>query len=105
MARLDGKKRYSGSSSYRAIAREAHILPVQAAHEAYEIWAKGCRVGFSKINADEYYWYVTFNTPDGSFLAEREENPCRDTVPRPLSAVDRFTAKYSDARYLEDRYQ
>jgi hypothetical protein len=45
MAGLRGVKRYSGSSSYRAIARGAHILPAEAEHEAYEIWAKGCRVG------------------------------------------------------------
>jgi len=63
MAGLDGVKRYSGSSSYRAIARGAQILAADAEHEAYEIWAKGCRVGFSKINADDYYWYMTFNAP------------------------------------------
>jgi 2-polyprenyl-6-methoxyphenol hydroxylase-like FAD-dependent oxidoreductase len=65
MAGLGGVKRYSGSSSYRAIARGAHILPAEAQHEAYEIWAKGCRVGFSKINADDYYWYMTFDAPAG----------------------------------------
>jgi 2-polyprenyl-6-methoxyphenol hydroxylase-like FAD-dependent oxidoreductase len=65
MAGLGGEKRYSGSSSYRAIARGAHILTAEAEHEAYEIWAKGCRVGFSKINADDYYWYMTFNAPAG----------------------------------------
>jgi 2-polyprenyl-6-methoxyphenol hydroxylase-like FAD-dependent oxidoreductase len=63
MAGLGGVKRYSGCSSYRAIARGARILPAEAEHEAYEIWAKGCRVGFSKINADDYYWYMTFDAP------------------------------------------
>jgi 2-polyprenyl-6-methoxyphenol hydroxylase-like FAD-dependent oxidoreductase len=63
MAGLGGEKRYSGSSSYRAIARGAHILPPEAEHDAYEIWAKGCRVGFSKINARDYYWYMTFDAP------------------------------------------
>jgi 2-polyprenyl-6-methoxyphenol hydroxylase-like FAD-dependent oxidoreductase len=62
---LGGDKRYSGSSSYRAIARGADILPPEAAHEAYEIWAKGCRVGFSKINARDYYWYMTFDAAAG----------------------------------------
>jgi 2-polyprenyl-6-methoxyphenol hydroxylase-like FAD-dependent oxidoreductase len=61
--RLGGEKRYSGSSSYRAIARGASILPAQAAHDAYEIWARGCRVGFSKINTSDYYWYMTFDAP------------------------------------------
>jgi len=55
LRRLCGEKRYSGSSSYRAIARGARVLPVGAEHDAYEIWASGCRVGFSKINADDYY--------------------------------------------------
>ena len=43
-------------------------------HEAYEIWGKGCRLGFSKINADDYYWYMTFDSdPDknSSPLARR----------------------------------
>jgi 2-polyprenyl-6-methoxyphenol hydroxylase-like FAD-dependent oxidoreductase len=65
IAGLGGEKRYSGSSSYRAIARGARILPAEADHEAYEIWARGCRVGFSKINADDYYWYMTFDAPAG----------------------------------------
>ena len=65
MAGLGGVKRYSGSSSYRAIARGVHLLPAEAEHEAYEIWAKGCRVGFSKINAGDYYWYMTFDAPAG----------------------------------------
>ena len=65
MAELGGEKRYSGSSSYRAIARGARILTPEAGHEAYEIWSEGCRVGFSKINADDYYWYMTFDAPAG----------------------------------------
>jgi 2-polyprenyl-6-methoxyphenol hydroxylase-like FAD-dependent oxidoreductase len=72
MAGLGGEKRYSGSSSYRAIARGAHILTAEAEHEAYEIWAKGCRVGFSKINADDYYWYMTFNAPAGEASSASE---------------------------------
>jgi 2-polyprenyl-6-methoxyphenol hydroxylase-like FAD-dependent oxidoreductase len=49
-----GERRYSGSSSYRAVARGAAVLPPNAEHDAYEIWAKGCRVGFSKINSNDY---------------------------------------------------
>jgi len=72
IAGLGGVKRYSGSSSYRAIARGAHLLPAEAEHEAYEIWAKGCRVGFSKINADDYYWYMTFDAPVGEASSASE---------------------------------
>lgn len=80
MAGLGGEKRYSGSSSYRAIARGAHILPSEAEHEAYEIWAKGCRVGFSKINADDYYWYMTFDAPAGEASSASERNHHAETL-------------------------
>jgi 2-polyprenyl-6-methoxyphenol hydroxylase-like FAD-dependent oxidoreductase len=80
MAGLGGEKRYSGSSSYRAIARGAHILPAEAAHEAYEIWAKGCRVGFSKINATDYYWYMTFDAPAGATSSASESKAHAETL-------------------------
>lgn len=80
MAGLGGAKRYSGSSSYRAIARDAHILPVEAEHEAYEIWAKGCRVGFSKINAGDYYWYMTFDAPPGEASGASERRSHAETL-------------------------
>jgi 2-polyprenyl-6-methoxyphenol hydroxylase-like FAD-dependent oxidoreductase len=80
MAGLGGVKRYSGSSSYRAIARGAHILPAEAEHEAYEIWAKGCRAGFSKINADEYYWYMTFDAPAGEASSASEIRTHAETL-------------------------
>ena len=68
MASLGGETRYSGSSSYRAIARSANLLSPELGHDAYEIWGKGCRLGFSKISADDYYWYMTFDSdPDKSF--------------------------------------
>ena len=72
MAGLSGEKRYSGSSSYRAIARGARILAAEAEHEAYEIWAPGCRLGFSKINARDYYWYMTFDAPAGETSSANE---------------------------------
>jgi len=72
IAALGGEKRYSGSSSYRAIARGAAILPAGAEHEAYEIWAKGCRVGFSQINAHDTYWYMTFDAPAGETSSASE---------------------------------
>jgi 2-polyprenyl-6-methoxyphenol hydroxylase-like FAD-dependent oxidoreductase len=71
-ARLGGEKRYSGSSSYRAIARGADILEAKRAHDAYEVWAKGCRVGFSKINGSDYYWYMTFDAPAGETSSTEE---------------------------------
>jgi 2-polyprenyl-6-methoxyphenol hydroxylase-like FAD-dependent oxidoreductase len=80
MAGLGGLKRYSGSSSYRAIARGAHILPAEAEHEAYEIWAKGCRAGFSKINADDYYWYITFDAPAGEASSASEIRTHAETL-------------------------
>lgn len=61
---LGGEKRYSGSSSYRGIARGARLASLED-HDAYEIWAPGCRVGFSRINAQDYYWYMTFDSPAG----------------------------------------
>jgi 2-polyprenyl-6-methoxyphenol hydroxylase-like FAD-dependent oxidoreductase len=80
MAGLGGVKRYSGASSYRAIARGTQILPAEAGHEAYEIWAKGCRVGFSKINADDYYWYMTFDAPAGEASLESERKAHSETL-------------------------
>jgi 2-polyprenyl-6-methoxyphenol hydroxylase-like FAD-dependent oxidoreductase len=64
LAALGGERRYSGSSSYRAIARGAQ-LPLVSEHEAYEIWGEACRIGFSKINSSDYYWYMTFESPAG----------------------------------------
>ena len=80
MAGLGGEKRYSGSSSYRAIAHGARILPAEADHEAYEIWAKGCRVGFSKINADDFYWYMTFDAPAGGSRPAHEAKTHAETL-------------------------
>lgn len=80
LAGLGGEKRYSGSSSYRALARGAPILAAEAEHEAYEIWAKGCRVGFSKINPDDYYWYMTFDAPAGQTSTGSEMRTHAETI-------------------------
>jgi 2-polyprenyl-6-methoxyphenol hydroxylase-like FAD-dependent oxidoreductase len=80
LAGLTGVKRYSGSSSYRAIARGAQVLPAGAEQEAYEIWAKGCRMGFSKINADDYYWYMTFDAPPGESSSVDEMRAHAETL-------------------------
>ena len=69
LASLGGTTRYSGSSSYRAIARGVHLLFPALNHDAYEIWSKGCRLGFSKINADDYYWYMTFDSAPNKSLS------------------------------------
>ena len=69
LASLGGTTRYSGSSSFRAIARGAHLLSPELNHDAYEIWSKGCRLGFSKINADDYYWYMTFDSAPNKSLS------------------------------------
>lgn len=62
LASLGGATRFSGSSSYRAIARSSNLLPPESTHDAFEIWGKGCRLGFSKISADDYYSYLTFDS-------------------------------------------
>ena len=62
LASLGGETRYSGSSSYRGIAKGAKLLSAELDHDAYEIWGKGCRLGFSRINAEDYYWYMTFDS-------------------------------------------
>jgi 2-polyprenyl-6-methoxyphenol hydroxylase-like FAD-dependent oxidoreductase len=98
MAGLGGEKRYSGSSSYRAIARDAHILATEAEHEAYEIWAKGCRLGFSKINAHDYYWYMTFNAPAGEASSANEirihaEKLFRDFFPQWMGLLENTPAQ------------
>jgi 2-polyprenyl-6-methoxyphenol hydroxylase-like FAD-dependent oxidoreductase len=68
LASLGAETRYSGSSSYRAIANGANLLSPELNHDAYEIWGKGCRLGFSKISADDYYWYMTFDSDPGTSL-------------------------------------
>lgn len=80
IAGLDGEKRYSGASSYRAIARGAQVLPAGEEHEAYEIWASGCRAGFSKINADDSYWYMTFDSAAGGSASTSERKAHAETL-------------------------
>jgi 2-polyprenyl-6-methoxyphenol hydroxylase-like FAD-dependent oxidoreductase len=93
LASLGGEKRYSGSSSYRAIARGARLLSAEFDHDAYEIWGKGCRVGFSKINADDYYWYMTFDSaPEKSYSPEERkihaEKLFREFFPQWMSLLE-----------------
>jgi 2-polyprenyl-6-methoxyphenol hydroxylase-like FAD-dependent oxidoreductase len=88
-----GTTRYSGSSSYRAIAKGANLLSPKLDHDAYEIWGKGCRLGFSKISADDYYWYMTFDSdPDKSLspIARRThaESLFREFFPKWTSLLE-----------------
>jgi 2-polyprenyl-6-methoxyphenol hydroxylase-like FAD-dependent oxidoreductase len=55
--------RYSGQSSYRAVARYA--LPPELERAGQEIWGQGCRFGFCSVGGGEVYWYATFDTPAG----------------------------------------
>jgi 2-polyprenyl-6-methoxyphenol hydroxylase-like FAD-dependent oxidoreductase len=84
LAALGGKTRYSGSSSYRAIARGARLLSPDLDHDAYEIWAKGCRLGFSKINADDYYWYMTFDSDPNKSLSPVERQAHAESLFRSI---------------------
>lgn len=60
----ESKKRYSGSSSYRAIVNLREDIHSQG-HLCQEIWAPGCRLGFSRMSVDSYYWYLTFDSVAG----------------------------------------
>jgi 2-polyprenyl-6-methoxyphenol hydroxylase-like FAD-dependent oxidoreductase len=53
------KKRYSGYTSCRGIAKNPDI-PWEDDHDNWEIWGRGCRLGFSKINQNDVYWYFTW---------------------------------------------
>lgn len=53
--------RYSGTSSYRGIVRAPDLL--KDPHAGVEIWGPGCRLGYSHINQQDIYWYLTFDAP------------------------------------------
>lgn len=55
--------RYSGQSSYRAIA--PCTLPDAFEGVGQEIWGPGCRFGFAAIAPGEVYWYATVDAPAG----------------------------------------
>lgn len=59
------KLRYAGQTCWRFIA----TIPVPKAeqHNMYEIWAneKGLRVGYSKINAQQFYVFITYAAEPG----------------------------------------
>jgi 2-polyprenyl-6-methoxyphenol hydroxylase-like FAD-dependent oxidoreductase len=53
--------RYSGTSSYRGVVQAPEWIKGQAL--AVEIWGPGCRIGCSPIDAENVYWYLTFDAP------------------------------------------
>ncbi|MEM8531625.1 MAG: FAD-dependent oxidoreductase [Chloroflexota bacterium] len=55
------KVRFSGQTSYRAVA--PCTLPATFDGHGYEIWAEGRRFGYSAISAGEVYWYITLDAP------------------------------------------
>jgi 2-polyprenyl-6-methoxyphenol hydroxylase-like FAD-dependent oxidoreductase len=61
--------RYSGQSSYRAVA--PFRLPEGFAGVGWEVWGPGRRFGFSAIGHGEVYWYATLDAHPG----ERDASP------------------------------
>ncbi|MEW5928205.1 MAG: FAD-dependent monooxygenase [Gemmatimonadota bacterium] len=61
--------RYSGQSSYRAVA--PFRLPDGFAGVGWEVWGPGRRFGFSAVAEGEVYWYATLDAPAG----ERDASP------------------------------
>jgi 2-polyprenyl-6-methoxyphenol hydroxylase-like FAD-dependent oxidoreductase len=59
------KKRYSGYTSCRGIAQNPAV-PWDDDHDNREIWGQGCRLGFSKINRNDVYWYFTWLTSESN---------------------------------------
>ncbi len=53
------KKRYSGYTCCRGIAHNPQIS-WEHDHDNWEIWGRGCRLGFSKINKNDVFWYLTW---------------------------------------------
>jgi 2-polyprenyl-6-methoxyphenol hydroxylase-like FAD-dependent oxidoreductase len=60
------KKRYSGYTSCRGIAQNPEI-PWDDEHDNREIFGRGCRLGYSKINQRDVYWYFTWLESEANF--------------------------------------
>jgi 2-polyprenyl-6-methoxyphenol hydroxylase-like FAD-dependent oxidoreductase len=60
------KKRYSGYTSCRGIAQNPAI-PLEHDHDSREIFGRGCRLGFSKINQNNVYWYFTWLESESNY--------------------------------------
>jgi 2-polyprenyl-6-methoxyphenol hydroxylase-like FAD-dependent oxidoreductase len=55
--------RYSGQTSYRAIA--SLDLPPEFAGTSCEIWSAHCRFGYAAVAPGEVYWFVAADAPAG----------------------------------------
>ena len=83
----ESEKRYSGSSSYRAIVDlQEDIHP--HGHLSREIWAPGCRLGFSRISATSYYWYLTFDS------VASEKTSAVENFKHAQSLAEKYFSKY-----------
>lgn len=77
--------RYSGQSSYRAVA--PFRLPDGFAGVGWEVWGPGRRFGFSSIAEGEVYWYATLDAPAGERDASAAETRRRlDAMAAPFPA-------------------
>jgi len=65
--------RYSGQSSYRAIAPIA--LPAEFAGVGWEVWGPGCRFGFSAVAPREVYWFATLDAAPGALRGRKRVKP------------------------------
>ncbi|MGQ3887671.1 FAD-dependent monooxygenase [Legionella sp. CNM-1927-20] len=63
--------RYSGSSSFRGIINLS-TDPNPIDHTSYEIWAPGCKLGYSFISNNEKYWYISFKSKPESYFQKNE---------------------------------
>ncbi|QDP72321.1 FAD-binding protein [Legionella israelensis] len=65
------KTQYSGSSSFRGIVKlNPHSNHMD--HTSYEIWAPGCKFGYSFISTSEQYWYLCFKAKAHTYLKSNE---------------------------------
>ncbi|STX51595.1 NAD dependent epimerase/dehydratase [Legionella busanensis] len=63
--------RYSGSSSFRGIV--SLTTPAGSPdYTSYEIWAPGCKFGYSFISNHEKYWYISFKSKSGNYFHKDE---------------------------------
>ena len=64
----DAALRYSGQSSFRAIAPVS--LPDDLRQTGWEVWGAGCRFGFTAIAPNQVYWYATMDATEKTLRAD-----------------------------------
>ncbi len=69
----ESRLRYSGQSSYRAVA--PLTLPPSFDGVSWEVWGPGCRFGFAAIAPDEVYWFVTLAAAAGALRGQTPFKP------------------------------